>query len=69
VTYKILGEDALWESAYRAQMSIFYEMGKPSMVREVFKQAQDVFHQQMDSDLSPATEELYESLLSEANPA
>jgi DNA-binding SARP family transcriptional activator len=68
VTYKILGEDALWESAYRSQMSIFHEMGKSSMVREVFKQAQDVFHQQMDSDVSPATVELYESLLSEANP-
>ena len=48
-------------------MLIFHEMGKPSMVREVFKQARDVFRQQMDSDLSPETEALYETLLSETN--
>ena len=28
VTYKILGEDPLWESAYRSQMTIFHGMGR-----------------------------------------
>ena len=68
VTYRILGEDNLWESAYRSQMTIFHEMGRPSMVREVFRQCQDVFQQQMDSEVSPATLELYEGLISESNP-
>lgn len=65
VTYKTLGEDPLWESAYRAQMTIFHKMGRSSMVREVYKQCQDVFRQQMDSDVSPATVELYEGLIGE----
>ena len=69
VTYKILGEDPLWESAYRSQMAIFHAMGRGSMVREVYKQCQDVFRQQMDSGVSPATVELYESLFSDPNIA
>jgi len=68
VTYKILGEDPLWESAYRSQMTIFHDMGRPSMVREVYKQCQDVFRQQMDSAVSTATVELYESLILDPNP-
>ncbi len=67
VTYRILGEDNQWESAYRSQMTIFHEMGRLSMVREVFRQCQDVFQQQMDSEVSLATVELYKSLVSEAN--
>jgi len=65
VTYKTLGEDPLWESAYRAQMTIFHKMGRSSMVREVYKQCQDVFRQQMEGDVSPATVELYEGLIGE----
>jgi DNA-binding SARP family transcriptional activator len=66
ITYKILGEDNLWESAYRAQMSIFNEMGRPSMVREVYKQCQDVFRRQMDTPVSEITTNLYNTLLAES---
>jgi len=65
ITYKVLGEDNLWESAYRAQMSIFNEMGRPSMVREVYKQCQDVFRRQMDTQVSEITTNLYHALLAE----
>lgn len=65
VTYKILGEDSLWESAYRAQMTIFHKMGRPSMVREVYKQCQDVFRCQMDSPVSEITTNLFNALWSE----
>ena len=65
VTYKILGEDNLWESAYRAQMSIFNEMGRPSMIREVYRQCQDVFRRQMDTQVSEITTNLFNALLAE----
>ena len=63
VTYKILGKDSLWESAYRAQMTIFMGMGRPSMVREVYKKCQEVFRYQLDSDVSQTTKDLYRSLM------
>lgn len=62
-TYKILNVDFLWEPVYRSQMRIFHDLGRLSMVREVFQQCQDVLEREMGSAVSPATRDLYNSLL------
>lgn len=63
-TYKILHMDRLWEPAYRSQMKIFHDLGRLSMVREVFQQCQDVLESELGSAVSPATRELYNHLMS-----
>jgi DNA-binding SARP family transcriptional activator len=63
MTYVILNKDNLWESAYRSQMIIFDAMKRPSMIREVFQQCQEVFRSQIDSPLSPETIKLFERLM------
>jgi LuxR family transcriptional regulator, maltose regulon positive regulatory protein len=64
-TYQVLASDELWESAYRFQMKIFYFLGRPSMIRKVFRQSQSVFQNELNTSLSSATIELYESLISQ----
>lgn len=63
ITYKILGEDPLTESAYRLQMIIFHKMGRDSMVRSVFKQCQEIFENQINSSVMEETIQLYQELL------
>lgn len=65
VTYEILMEDNLWEPAYRAQMTLFHEMGRHSMVREVFNHCQDVLMTQIGVQVSSETTTLYEELMAE----
>jgi len=65
-TYKILNIDSLWEPAYRSQMRIFCNLGRYSMVREVFQQCQEVMEREIGTAVSPLTAMLYKDLLPEA---
>jgi DNA-binding SARP family transcriptional activator len=62
VTFNVLSQDNLWESAYRAQMLIYNRMERFGMVQEIFKQAQDIFRTQIQSDVSQKTKELFKQL-------
>ncbi|MFN2303075.1 MAG: BTAD domain-containing putative transcriptional regulator, partial [Anaerolineales bacterium] len=63
ITYKILSEDQFWEPAYRLQMTIFSEMGRKSMVKEVFVQCQLLLEDKMGSQISQPTSDLYDTLM------
>jgi len=63
ITYGVLIVDELWEPAYRLQMRIFHNLGQSSMVRNVFIQCKNAFREQLDSDISPATQALFDELL------
>jgi DNA-binding SARP family transcriptional activator len=62
-TYNILNQDPLWEPAYRQQMTIFSEMNRQSMVKEVFEQCQALFEERMGGPISQSTRDLYHSLM------
>ena len=64
LTYKVLGEDNLWESAYRAQMIIFHQTKRPSLVHKVFNHCQEVLENQIQSQVSQKTKDLYKKLVS-----
>ena len=63
ITFKILKEDPLWEHAYRLQMTIYSEMGRQSMVKEVYEQCQLISREKMGRQISQSTSDLYESLM------
>jgi DNA-binding SARP family transcriptional activator/tetratricopeptide (TPR) repeat protein len=67
LTYKVLGEDNLWESAYRAQMIIFHQTKRPSLIHKVFNHCRDVLDNQIQSQVSQKTIDLYQKLIS-SNP-
>ena len=64
VIHQVLAIDKLWEPAYRYQMQIFNGLGRPSMIRKVFRQCQNAFREELNISLSPDTISLYDSLLS-----
>ncbi|NSW50923.1 MAG: hypothetical protein HPY85_00265 [Anaerolineae bacterium] len=63
ITFRILAQDNVWESAYRLQMRIFHRMGRYSMVRTVYKQCVEAFERQFNAPPSPKIRQLYEELL------
>lgn len=63
VTHQVLTIDRLWEPAYRSQMRIFNGLKRTAMIRKVFKQCQSTFKDELNSDLSPETINLYQSLV------
>jgi len=63
ITYKVLGEDNLWESAYRAQMIIFHHTKRPGMILKVFNQCQDVLQALIQTPVSQTTRDLYQQLM------
>ncbi len=62
ITHKILLEDNLYEPAYRLQMTIFYKMGKISLMDDTFLQCQAILREQLDSTLSSQTLSHYNHL-------
>ena len=64
ITYQILNEDTSSEAAYRAQMLIFHNMGRDSMVHEVFHRCVNVVKDLLNSSVSLETERLYSQLIS-----
>ena len=63
ITYQILNEDPLWESAYRAQMLIFHKLGRFSLIHEVFNRCENVIQEQLNNPVAPETEKLYDELI------
>lgn len=64
ITHNVLAQDNLWEPAYQAQMKIFHLTGRPGMVRNVFKQCQEIFQNLMQSQVSAKTKDLFDQLIS-----
>ncbi|MCD6475934.1 MAG: hypothetical protein J7K85_06670 [Anaerolineaceae bacterium] len=65
VTYKILAEDNLWESAYQFQMVIFHKMKRFSMVHSVYEQCKHILEKQYNRSVSTKLTEIYENLVTE----
>lgn len=66
ITYKILGEDQLWEAAYRMQMELFHKMGRHALVRKVYNQCQEVLKSELDAPLSQKTVDLFEEITADS---
>lgn len=66
ITYKMLTEDILYEPAYRLQMTIFSEMGHISLVNETYQRCQDVFQEQLGTQISVNTIKHYEKLIKDS---
>lgn len=67
ITYDVLNKESLWESAYKAQMKIFHQMGQHAMVRKIFDQCRENFHEKMNVSISKSFTELYKSFETESN--
>ncbi len=63
ITYQILSEDRYWEAAYRAQMLIFHNSGRHSMVHEVYNQCVRTLQDDLNAPVSRETETLYHQLV------
>ncbi len=60
ITHKFFLEDNLYEPA--CQMTIFYKMGKISLMDDTFLQCQAILREQLDSTLSSQTLSHYNHL-------
>ena len=65
VTYKILGQDSLYEMAYQLQMQTFHKMKRYSMVRTVFKACQNIFRDELNIQVSTNIIELFDHIMEE----
>ncbi len=62
ISYQILNQDPYWEGAYRAQMRIFYNMGRISMMHEVYQRCCDMIQNHVGGPISQETQLLYQQL-------
>jgi len=62
ISYQILNQDPYWEGAYRTQMRIFYNMGRISMMHEVYQRCCDMIQNHVGGPISQETQLLYQQL-------
>ncbi|MCJ7694634.1 MAG: hypothetical protein MUO40_04330 [Anaerolineaceae bacterium] len=66
MTIKMIGKDILYEPAYFQQMRIYHQLGNQAMVRNIFKQYQQVYQKFFNSEISSESKQLYLNLLGES---